>query len=99
MQRQFNNRVAALTMIKITETASTTQRVAAHVIENVEPSVQRTENVTAKTYETTKYIEERGRLMDIEMRRVSSSVESHGDILLNIREMLCDILSNNECKS
>jgi hypothetical protein len=99
MQRQFKTRVAALTMIKITETASTTQRVAAHVIENVEPSVQRTENVTVKTYHTTKHIEEHGHRMDTEMRRVSSSVESHGDILLNIREMLCDLLSNNECKS
>ncbi|KAE9368239.1 hypothetical protein N431DRAFT_414523 [Stipitochalara longipes BDJ] len=30
------------------------------------------------------------------MRRVSTNVETQGDILLNIREMLSDLLSNNE---
>jgi hypothetical protein len=32
------------------------------------------------------------------MRRVSDTVETQGDILLNIREMLRGMLSNAECK-
>jgi hypothetical protein len=99
MQRQFNSRVHALTIIKIAETASATQRVEAHVTENVEPRVQRTETVTAETYQTTKDIQERGRRLDIQMRTVSDNVETQGDILMNIHEMLRDLLSNNECKS
>jgi hypothetical protein len=99
MQRQFNSRVHALTIIKIAEMASATQRVETHVTENVEPRVQRTESVTAETYQTTKDIQERGRRLDIQMRTVSDNVETQGDILMNIHEMLRDLLSNNECES
>jgi hypothetical protein len=85
-------------MIRIAETASATQRVEAHVTETVEPSIQRTEHVTVEIHHTAKEIQERGRRMDADLRRVSYTVETQGDILLNIREMLCDLLSNNECK-
>ena len=99
MQKEFKKRVETLTVIKIAETASATKRVEAHVTETVEPSVHRTENVTTKTYYAAKDIQERGRQMDVRMRRVSDTVETQGDVLLNIRAMLRDLLSNNECQS
>lgn len=99
MQRQFNNRVTTLTTIKFAETASAAQRVAVHVIESVEPSVQRTEDVTVKTYRTAKHIDERGRRMDMQMQEVCSNIKSYEEVLLNVRALLCDLLSNNECKS
>jgi methyl-accepting chemotaxis protein len=97
MQREFDKRVQSLTVVKIGETASATQRVEAHVIEKVEPGIQRTENLTTETLVTAKDIQKRGRRMDEQMSRVSDTVETQGDILLNIREMLRDLLSNNEC--
>ena len=77
MQKQFNKRVQALTVIKIAETAT----------------------ATVEIHHAARDIQDRGRRMDLQMRRVSDTVETQGDILLNIREMLRDMLSNAECKS
>jgi hypothetical protein len=76
MQKQFNKRVEALTMTKISETAT----------------------ATVEIRHAAKDIQDRGRRMDLQMRRVSDTVETQGDILLNIREMLRGMLSNAECK-
>jgi len=92
MQRLFNNKLKALTTKSIAETSSTTKRIETHATETVGPTIQHTETVTVEIHQTTKEI-------DVEMRRVSSNVETHGDILLNIQEMLSDLLSNNECRS
>ncbi|PMD37919.1 hypothetical protein L207DRAFT_635367 [Hyaloscypha variabilis F] len=89
MQRLFNNKLKALTTKSIAETSSTTKRIETHATETVGPTIQHTETVTVEIHQTTKEI-------DVEMRRVSSNVETHGDILLNIQEMLSDLLSNNE---
>ncbi|KAI9709708.1 MAG: hypothetical protein M1820_003110 [Bogoriella megaspora] len=96
MQQMFSKRVQAMTRTKIVETASATRRVEAQVTKKMAPSVQRTENVTTETYVTAKEIQENGRQMDLNIRKVSDSVETQGDILLNIREMLRDLLANNE---
>ena len=72
------------------------QRVETQVTETMAPSVQRTETITAETY---REMQERDRRMDLHMRKVSDSVETQGGILLNIREMLHGLLSNNDCKS
>lgn len=84
MLREFNKRIQTLTVTKITETASATKRVEAHMTETVEPRVVHTDNVTSETYKTAKAIR--------------NDVATHGDILLHIRGMLQDLLSNNECK-
>ncbi|KAI9683768.1 MAG: hypothetical protein M1822_005958 [Bathelium mastoideum] len=96
MQHAFDRQIQAMTRTKIVETADATQRMEAQVVETVAPSVQRTENKTAETYDTAKDIQERSRRIDFHILRVSDSVETQGDILLNIREMLRDLLSNNE---
>jgi hypothetical protein len=77
IQKQFNKRVQALTVIKIAETAT----------------------ATVEIHHAARDLQDRGRRMDLQMRRVSDTVETQGDILLNIREMLRDVLSNAECKS
>jgi len=99
MQRLFNNRLKALTTKNIAETAFTTKRIETHATKTVQPTIQRTENVTVAIHHTTKEIEERGRQTYVEMRKVSNSVDIQGEVLLNIRELLSDLLSNNECKS
>ena len=99
MQQAFDQQVQAVTRTKIVETESAARRVETQLTETIGPSVERTKHVSAETYLTTKEMQEQGRQMDLCIRKVGDSVEIQGDILLNIREMLHDLLSNNECKS
>jgi hypothetical protein len=92
VQREFGRRVKVLMETHITETAATAKNIEAHVTGSVEPQI--------------KDIQERGRRMDMQMRLVSKDVasqsnilSSQSDILLNIRELLHDLLANNECKT
>ena len=84
MQREFDKRIRTLTVTKIAETASATKRVEAHMTEMVEPRVVHTDNVTSETFRTAK--------------EIKNDVATQGDILLHIRGMLQDLLSNNECR-
>jgi hypothetical protein len=60
--------------------------------------IAETATATVEIRHAAKDIQDHGRRMDLQMRRVNDTVETQGDILLNIREMLRGVLSNAECK-
>lgn len=103
-QREFDWQVEQLTTSRILDTASGVESITAGLT-RLQPTLLKAASVSTEALHATQEVRERGRQAEKEIKIVRANVENHGDILdthsdilVNIKGMLQDLLANSQCE-